>query len=396
MKKLLLIISAICCVSLFSCGDDEPEVVTPPTENPDDPSKPDPDDPDDPNKPDEPDDPNPGGIPTGSNLYATGYSDAIMYSFWWNYQDKKLNALCSESENSEAHAIAVGDDGTIYIGGVLTSDEMNGYEAAALWTNGKSQLLTKMDRPTDAAVYGLAIDGNDVWAAGFYRYLKADGWSFQRDAATLWKNGTQIDITHGERYAKAWDVKIKGDKAYVVGELNNADGFSVATMWTGDKNSTDWSNCETLSLGNGINHSYAEEMCIDGNDIYAVGNKTVTTGGEYKIAVMWKNGKETELSQLQSYATSVSVDKGIVYIAGWEYVEINGRDCAVATLWVDGKAQHLYNKPHSSQARCVIAKDGNVYVSGFIGDQAVIWINGEAGALTDGTYPSCVTSLYLK
>jgi len=181
---------------------------------------------------------------------------------------------------------------------------------------------------------------------------------------------------------------------YVAGELSNADGFAVATIWKGSKNMTDWSGCEVVSLTDGRTHAYAEGLCVEDGDVYAVGYKT--TADDTKVAVLWKNGAETMLSAVESYATSVSVNNGKVYVAGWEYVDISGRKCAVATLWEDGVAHHLYDQPHSSQARCVVVKGKDVYVSGFIGDQAVVWTNGTAGALTDGYKPSCVTSIFLK
>lgn len=388
MKKFLLMtFAALLCVSLCSCGDDDPEPDNKPIVGPEKPNEPDPE----PENPETPDNP---PLTQSYTLYATGYSDVIMYSYWWNSEDKKLEQLCADKESAESYAIAVTDDGTVYVGGMLTSDSMDGYEAAALWKNGQSMLLTKMDRPTDAAVYGLAVDGNDVWAAGFYRYLRVDEWSFQRDAATIWKNGEMIELTHGERYAKAWSIDVTGDDVYVAGEQTNADGIAVATLWKGNKNSIDWSGCEVTALSDGKVHAYAESLCVDGQDVYVAGNKS--TGGEAKVAVMWKNGTENILSSLESYATSICVNDGKVYVAGWEYVEISGRKCAVATLWVDGEAQHMYDQPRSSQARCVVAKGSDVYVSGFIGDQAVIWINGKAGAVTDGSYPTCITSLYLK
>lgn len=380
MKKIFqMLLSATICVAFTSCGNDEPQPPKEPIVGPEQPEQPD--------KPEEPADDN-------YTIYATGYSDVVQYGYWWKTGDSKLMTLSKPEESVTSNAIAVTDDGTVYIGGSLTSDALDGYEAAALWKDGEATMLTDMSRPTDAAVYGLAADGKDIWAAGFYRYLRDGEWSFQRDAAVIWKNGDMISLTKGESYAKAWGVSISGNNVYVAGEKSNADGFAVATVWKGNKDMTDWSNCEVISLSDGLTHAYAESIHVDGNDVYAAGYKS--TGGNSKIAVMWKNGVETKLSSNESYAVSVSVSDGKVYVAGWEYVEVNGKDCAVATLWEDGVAQHLYDQPHSSQARCVVTKGKNIFVSGFIGDQAVIWINGKAGALTDGTYPTCITSLFVK
>lgn len=325
-------------------------------------------------------------------VYAAGYTDGLMISYWW--LNGKMNALSTSSQSTRAHAIHVSQSGDVYIGGEYTEDSMNGYLAATLWKNGTPTLLTDTARPTDAAVYAIDTDGADVWAAGFFRHPKSEAGPFQRDIATLWKNGREIRLTDGSNYAKAWDVHVAAGKVYAVGEATNADGFAVATMWVNGNTSDDWSGATATNLSDGTGHAYAEAMCIDGTDIYIVGNGS--RGNDQKhYAAYWQNGAMSYLSDLESYAVSVSVSGGHVYVAGWEYVMLDGRPCAVATLWVDGTPQHLTAEKKSSQARCVVAKDGNVYVSGFLGDVATIWKNGEPQALSDGAYPTGITSLFV-
>lgn len=325
-------------------------------------------------------------------VYAAGYSDGLMISYWW--LNGQINALGTSSQNTRTHAIHVSEKGDVYIGGEYTDDSLDGYLAAALWKNGTPALLTDMSRPTDAAVYAVDTDGDDVWAAGFFRYLKSPEWSFQRDVATLWKNGKAIQLTDGKNYAKAWDVHVVQGKVYAVGEETNADGFAVAKLWINGSTSDDWSGATATDLSDGTNHVYAESMCVDGSDIYVVGNGS--KGNDQKhYALYWKNGAMSYLSDAESYAVSVSVSGGHVYVAGWEYVTYDGRPCAVATLWVDGAAQHLTAEKKSSQARCVAVKGGNVYVSGFLGNVATLWKNGVPQALSDGVYPVGITSLFV-
>ena len=325
-------------------------------------------------------------------VYAAGYSDALMISYWW--KNGQINALGTTSQNTRTHAIHVADSGDVYIGGEYTDDSLEGYLAAVLWKNGTPTLLTDMKRPTDAAVYAIDTEGADVWAAGFFRHPKSEAGPFQRDIATLWKNGKEIRLTDGSNYAKAWDVHVAAGKVYAVGEATNADGFAVATMWVNGNTSDDWSGATATNLSDGTNHAYAEAMCVDGADVYVAGN-SYRGSDQKRYAAYWKNGAMSYLSDLESYAVSVCVSGGHVYVAGWEYVMLDGRSCAVATLWVDGVPQHLTNEKKSSQARCVVVKSGNVYVSGFLGDVATIWKNGEPQALSDGTYPTGITSLFV-
>ncbi len=327
-------------------------------------------------------------------IYAVGYSDALEIAYWWKSGETKLAEL--SAENARANSIFVADNGTVYIGGEYTNaQDFDNYFAAALWVNGELQTLSDKTRPTTAAVYGIDVDGNDVWCAGFYRYQRNENWSFQRDAAVLWKNGNIIKLTKGENYAKLYDVKVSGGKVYAVGESTDKEGMAIATLWVNDNTTEDWSNVTKINLSDGTVDTYAESLCVDGNDVYVAGLSKLPGNNRIQYAVMWKNGEMEYLTKKESYATSICVENGHVYVAGWEYLEYENGPCAVATVWVDGVAQHLTDERKSSQARCVAVKNGNVYVSGFLGNSAAIWKNGNVELLSDGAIPVGITSIFI-
>lgn len=148
-------------------------------------------------------------------------------------------------------------------------------------------------------------------------------------------------------------------------------------------------------------------------DVYVVGIER--TGSEYSSAVakVWKNGKPWDQARYHatipgalgdgeksSYAESVYVWDGDVYVAGTEY--------RVPVIWKNGQPWDR-TKYHDIQPGCLVkddessgdansvyVSDGAVYVTGSHGDYAEVWKDGQPwetaqyndtyeGALTDGT-----------
>lgn len=207
----------------------------------------------------------------------------------------------------------------------------------------------------------------------------------------MWKNGSQIELANTS-YAQAFEVRAEGSKVYACGFTTNSDGFAMPTLWT----STDGLNTfQTKTFGGVAKHAYAEGLCVSGDDVYMVG---YGDNGENRSAMLWKNDEAVKLlDNGKSYAYSVTVADGHVYVVGYVVKTYENGECAVATLWVDGVAQSLTEIKKDSQAWDVFVKNGNIYVSGFIGGQIVVWENGVAGAIRYGSSESaCATGIYVK
>lgn len=207
----------------------------------------------------------------------------------------------------------------------------------------------------------------------------------------MWKNGSQIELANTS-YAQAFEVRAEGSKVYACGFTTNSDGFAMPTLWT----STDGLNTfQTKTFGGVAKHAYAEGLCVSGDDVYMVG---YGDNGENRSAMLWKNDEAVKLlDNGKSYAYSVTVADGHVYVVGYVVKTYENGECAVATLWVDGVAQSLTEIKKDSQAWDVFVKNGNIYVSGFIGGQIVVWENGVAGAIRYGDSESaCATGIYVK
>ncbi|HIZ87489.1 MAG TPA: Ig-like domain-containing protein [Candidatus Coprenecus pullistercoris] len=325
-------------------------------------------------------------------IYAAGYYDKTMYSFFWKTGDMNTTMLADETMSTRAHTIYVsGSD--VYIGGEATAGDY-GYLSATVWKNGEAAYLTDTDQPIDAAVYSITEHNGDIYASGFYRVARTETTEFRRDAAMVWKNGEAFELTDGTNYAQARSIAVADNgTVYAIGESSDENGIAAATLWSSASGT--WEDKVTRSLSSGPNHAYAQSVCVADGDVYVAGYGYDTE--DYYVAMLWKNDEPVQLISdgAYSYAYSVFAADGHVYVAGWEYKNYDGSNCAVATLWIDGEAQYLDTEKRSSQARCVFVKDGEVYVSGFIGDQAVIWFNGTPKALTDGSVSAAVTSIFV-
>lgn len=323
-------------------------------------------------------------------IYATGFDSRLSTAFSWKLGDYSAADLSSDpNQATRAYGITlVGDD--IYIGGSATSADS--YFIPTLWKNGQAQSLIDPSSPVDGDVQDVCASGSDVYAAGWYRVNKSSTTSFRRDAAVIWKNGSRKDLTNGDKYAQAFSVCADGSKVFVGGFTTNSDGYATATLWS----SADGAETFTeKTFGSPSKHTYIEGVCVSGNDVYMVG---FGSNADDRSAMIWKNDEPGRfLDEGKSYAYSVTVADGHVYVAGYVTLTYENGECAVATLWIDGEPHTLTEIRKSSQAWDVVVRNGNVYVSGFIGGQPVIWINGEAGALRYGnTDASCVTGIYVK
>ena len=101
----------------------------------------------------------------------------------------------------------------VYVGG----STWNGYHnIAAYWKNG--QIVTLTDGTTDAAITGLAIDGNDVYASGFHSVNTApqnSGDPIHGYAPVYWKNGVETKLTRlVDSYGYLTGIAIKAHKPY--------------------------------------------------------------------------------------------------------------------------------------------------------------------------------------
>ena len=112
---------------------------------------------------------------------------------------------------------------------------------------------------------------------------------------------------------------------------------------------------------------------------------------EFLISVVWKNGMEIQLTDMENEAeaNSVFVSDADVYVAG--------RVDNYAVVWKNGVIQKLTAGNYQAIAKSVYVSGGDVYVAGFENGVAKLWKNGILQSLiTDESKSSSANSVFVK
>jgi hypothetical protein len=130
--------------------------------------------------------------------------------------------------------------------------------------------------------------------------------------------------------------------------------------------------------------SHAMSVFVSGQDVYVAGDATEKENGK-SVATLWKNGVAPKVGGADSWAGSVYVQGGDVYVAVAESGDTVGK------LWKNGTAQTLRYEPNFDlEPWAVFISGADVYVAGTVKNRktgshsAVVWKNGQATVLGSG------------
>lgn len=128
-------------------------------------------------------------------------------------------------------------------------------------------------------------------------------------------------------------------------------------------------------------------------------------GPERDVVKIWGSGNEQVLpdGDIDAYATSIFVCGDEIYVAGYEYNwnVYDGwyRYPTKAMVWKNGVAQPLTDGTNEACALSMFVSDNDVYVAGYesngIKSVAMVWKNGVAEPLSDGTVDAYATSVFV-
>lgn len=109
--------------------------------------------------------------------------------------------------------------------------------------------------------------------------------------------------------------------------------------------------------------------------IYIAGRESK---GDISIAVYWKDGVKTELTdgKFDAVAMGIAILNGDVYVAGYVHN-------SVACYWKNGELTLLVKNMESSWANSITISGNDVYMTGRKGNNACYWKNGKIVMLTD-------------
>lgn len=287
----------------------------------------------------------------------------------------------------------------IYVPDVFVTGYQNtgAFELATYWKNGNPVTLST----NQSALSSIFINGNDVFAAGYERINNLK-------LANYWKNGIKTTIGVNESAANA--ISVIGNDVYL-GGWEIITGFDLPRFWKNGVGTTIYFTDVVLSTvitGNGSctgvyasgsnvsavgsartsqgtimpwectngvipadiipnnhGHSFANAVCINGNDKYVAGCQNNATTG-LAMATVWKNGISTILTTGDTsvaVATSVYVAGSDVYVAGYEQEDYYHGGATFAKYWKNGSPVKLSTAPSTATGIMVFGND--VYVSGW-------------------------------
>ncbi|WP_293789055.1 hypothetical protein [uncultured Pedobacter sp.] len=217
----------------------------------------------------------------GSDVYVAGFENdarTIRATLW-------KNGVASPQTlwNGVAQSVtANGND--IYICGYKVNS--NGLSSPVLWKNGSYSDLPTGGNPGILTAMSVAVNGPDVYVLGGSLTGKF-----------LWKNGVLSSIAESGKSTDVYSMFAANNNLYMVGSEYKSSGtryVDYATLWINGTSS------------NFANDATANSIFVDGQDVFNAGY-IAETGPSKSIAVAWKNGIRTSLTDGTKNARTIAI-----------------------------------------------------------------------------------------
>jgi hypothetical protein len=236
-----------------------------------------------------------------------------------------------------ASAIAISND-NVYVAG--TSTGQYNQPVPTYWKNGVPHTLTDSSAVSIGRLYGLALNGNDVYVAG--QVTSSDGNNIY---PIYWKNDEAAYLLSNGGYAQG--ITIVNTEIYVAGVLTQGE---QAIYWRDDS--------QTLLGGNLA--IAANAITSSGNDVYIVGAVYIRSSNVTELTY-WKNNNPIDIgSTLNGTALAISVSGNDVYTAGYYYPPYVYNPVLPNTY--DGKAVYWKNNIPIKLTNAISAATGIIVV----------------------------------
>jgi hypothetical protein len=277
-----------------------------------------------------------------ATVFIAGYqADASGNQTPGYWQDEVWHPLPAvvNGGNSTAYAIAI-DGGNIVVGG--NNDAQAGY-----WFNGNWH-------PTFSGlsdVNAVFLETGDVYSAG-------DRYENGISVAGYWKNAEWFPLATPQGIRNSTVTAIQS--GYAIGNYNNTDGFWKPGYWRNDL----FIELPNYGLNNAANALYKLRFSA------MIAGECEVSAGQNR-AGYWLDGQWHRIDSGNSFAFGISQN----YVVGAS----DGRAC----YWTLN-GQRTFLSTQSSECTGVAEYGRDLYVTGFIGSQAVVWKNGQAIYLGTG------------
>jgi hypothetical protein len=224
-------------------------------------------------------------------------------------------------------------------------------DVAKYWINGVAVTLSAPGVSNEACtVLSIFVDGNDVYAAGVCQGV-----------GQYWKNGVSVALTDAANYGEAWSIVESGGDVYVGGWQYVTTQIDATHTYTAPVAML-WKNGVRTELSDPLAYGIAHSIFLSGGDVYLAGNtcqENQPPGCD--LVTYWKNGTPVVLpGQNPSGGTSIFVSGEDVYVAGDYQYGIGSNN--IGDLWKNGTLTPLTTGP--SAANQVVVSGSDVYVAG--------------------------------
>lgn len=341
MKIKSILYLGVCAVFFWACGKDDNGPEPHPEPNPIQQPEPEP-------EPEQQKD----TVVYVSGVQINGYGKTVA-TLWTNMVPQTLS---DDFSNNLALGLEIIGKDRYLIGYGQSPNRSN---VAKLWKNGEETTLFDEDDDSYATAI-CSYEGVPYVAASY----GGDG------IIKAWTQDADKDITDGTFYSYAYDIALdEAGRPYIVGYV--AKPHQIATLWQ---------NGTQVELTNGSSNARANAIFLADGDVYAGGFENNSNG--ISMATIWKNGLGVRLTDgtYQAEVLSIYVIGNDVYAGGWQY---DGNDQPQAMLWKNGIPMDLDTQEQKSSAITKITLVGNdIYACGGLGSdiaaeyRAVVWKNG--------------------
>jgi hypothetical protein len=241
------------------------------------------------------------------------------------------------------------------------------------WKNGK---LVQLPHPGYSSCTGIAVGDSTV-------YVSNRG-QFYGNNVTYWKNEIGINLDNPTIISPtATSTVLSDNNIYTAGSAYTSHYEKIAPIY--------WKNQdEAIKLPtHGFSNGYANSIAVAGNDIFIAGY-TFNPSAGYNSACYWKNGVINFMHSTTIYesgeANSVFLSDTNIHIAGKIHSAIYAPSIDIAVYWKNGKATELTDRLTASVANSIFVQGNDVYIAGGIAGpdrfwRAAYWKNGVATIL---------------
>ena len=320
--------------------------------------------------------------PPAADVYVFGDENVGQHEVIKYWKNGVANNVTDGTLSSYVDQAFITPAGSMYIAGVQW--DAAGYtQNAKLWVDGTATDISGSSFLNSSAT-GVFVNGTDLYVS-----YDMDNISTGFTMAKLWKNGVSTTVASSSVNFNTSCVYVSGSDVYVGGSSTpQASIISRAIIWK---------NGVAQYLTNGQFNSRVNKILVVGADVYAVGQDNVGANGTGR-AVVWKNGVPTYLTDgisSDAMANDIFIDGTDIYVCGRRSSNGSGE---VAQLWKNGVATPLSVNGSNGIAHGVFVNNGNVYVAeaGFMSGPIRVWKNNIPTLLTTGNNFNSVRSVIVK